>query len=672
MGLILRQKTTENSGNTLSIKGSALSYAEGDGNFMYLLSNMSGSNINIIGSTEILGNFQVGGNTFSNTAVQIRTSDSSPTGGRLLLRTDNTGYYFGIGKNVNGTVTDLIKIGDSNYNNNSVSIAYNLGIGINYPTEPLHINNGANYIKFGGLGSNNAYIRAYESTFNVGNEYGGNLNLFTNNTTKVTITSDGFVGIGTTSPRNAFEIAQLAPYNGSSYVTTLRIGGITPGDTAATFRGETSRHQIVFSSWRDSQVDAIGSKIVSINRAIWNDPDYYAVQQGTLAFYTGNVNYSVKDSTVERLRITSDPYTGQTAIGINTTTPSASLHVSGTVMFPNLTATSSVSNVVMINTTTGQLYYTASSAIASSSIGGGNVTGSGVANYISMWSGSTSLTTSSLYQSSSNVGIGVTSFDGTNPEKLLVSGSTINTIVGKANINSYTQLNITNKNVGSSASSDVVATNDTGTENGNFINMGINSSTFNGTIGAANDAYLYNTGSTLWIGNTSPGISGSIKFFAGNNATTTAMMISSSGYIGIGTTTPSSSLDVNGDLTVKHIVGKTGPLAVTLSTGAGTGATYSITGSDLAGVITVTTGTSPAANATIVLLNYFAGLTSPGYPLITPANLNSSVLNGSGASGAKQVYVDTGANPSISFTIKSSTTGLTAGTIYKWYYHIMQ
>jgi hypothetical protein len=339
-------------------------------------------------------------------------------------------------------------------------------------------------------------------------------------------------------------------------------------------------------------------------------------------------------------------------------------------MFPNLTATSSLSNVVMINTTTGQLYYTASSAIASSSIGGGNVTGSGVANYISMWSGSTSLTTSSIYQSGSNIGIGVTTFDGTNPEKLLVSGSTINTIVGKANINNYTQLNITNKNAGAAASADIVATNDTGTENGNFINMGINSSTFNGTIGAANDAYLYNTGSTLWIGNTSPGISGSIKFFAGNNATTTAMMISSSGYIGIGTITPSSSLDVNGDLTVKHIVGKTGVPTIVSGSGAGVGATVSITGSDLAGTITLTTAGTPSPNATIATISYNTVLTSVGYPLITPANLNSAALGITGST--KPVFVDVATASNLSFILKSGTNGLTTGLTYRWYYHVMQ
>lgn len=281
-------------------------------------------------------------------------------------------------------------------------------------------------------------------------------------------------------------------------------------------------------------------------------------------------------------------------VGIRISNPSASLHVSGTVMFPNLTATSSLSNVVVIDTTTGQLYYT------SSAVGGvaGNVTGSGVANYISIWSGSTSLTTSSLYQSSSNIGIGVTAFNSTNPEKLLVSGSTINTIVGKANLNNYTQLNIVNTNAGTAASADVVATNDTGTENGNYVNMGINSSTFAATatsVGGPNDAYLYNTGSAganLWVGNTTPGANSSIKFFAGNVGTYAAM------------TMASSSLTLTGSLVV------TGSVTVTGSLLLRSGSTNDIVGTTaamVAGKITVLTTAVTANSKVFVSYNTYVG-----------------------------------------------------------------
>jgi hypothetical protein len=123
---------------------------------------------------------------------------------------------------------------------------------------------------------------------------------------------------------------------------------------------------------------------------------------------------------------------------------------------------------------------------------------------------------------------------------------------------------------------------------------------------------------------------------------------------------------VNGNLTVKHIVGKTGAPSITLNSGAGTNATGSITGSDLAGIIIVKIGTSPAtAPNNIATINYNTTLTSPGYPLITPANDVTAVL-----SGTKQPYI-TSSN-SNNFAIRANATALSAGVEYKWYYHIMQ
>jgi hypothetical protein len=87
MGLILRTTTTPNSGNSLSIKGSALSHAEGDGNFMYLLTNMSGSSINITGSTNVLG-------AFTATGVTKFTGLANSAGTNLLIYNTTTGQLF--------------------------------------------------------------------------------------------------------------------------------------------------------------------------------------------------------------------------------------------------------------------------------------------------------------------------------------------------------------------------------------------------------------------------------------------------------------------------------------------------------------------------------------------------------------------------------------------------
>jgi len=93
-------------------------------------------------------------------------------------------------------------------------------------------------------------------------------------------------------------------------------------------------------------------------------------------------------------------------------------------------------------------------------------------------------------------------------EKLLIDAGTFpsfNLITARSNVNNYSQLNITNKSSGSNASSDIVATNNIGTETTYFVNLGINSSNHAGGIGGPNDAYLYTTGSNFLIINTTPG-----------------------------------------------------------------------------------------------------------------------------------------------------------------------
>jgi hypothetical protein len=166
-----------------------------------------------------------------------------------------------------------------------------------------------------------------------------------------------------------------------------------------------------------------------------------------------------------------------------------------------------------------------------------------------------------LQQSCGNVGIGTTSFDATNPEKFKVDAgvtSSKNVISGYGSINSYLQLNVQNWSNGSSASTDVVATNNVGNESKGYIDMGINSSNYNEAaynIGSKNDSYIYcmgNTGGSPVGGNLSIGTGSAntvLKFHTGG--TTSAyerMRIDASGNVGIGTTSPGSyKLNINGN-----------------------------------------------------------------------------------------------------------------------------
>jgi hypothetical protein len=158
---------------------------------------------------------------------------------------------------------------------------------------------------------------------------------------------------------------------------------------------------------------------------------------------------------------------------------------------------------------------------------------------------------------SGSVGIGTSTFNGTNPERLIIdagtngSGAFQNVVVGKGNTNSYAQLNIQNTYSGAanSASSDVVATSDNGNETVNYIDMGINSgtNTTTGIYGGNNTAYLYSTGNDFAFGNATA--SKNLLFFTGGTASgNERMRINGSGNVGINTTSPNSTFEANGSV----------------------------------------------------------------------------------------------------------------------------
>ena len=143
---------------------------------------------------------------------------------------------------------------------------------------------------------------------------------------------------------------------------------------------------------------------------------------------------------------------------------------------------------------------------------------------------------------SGRMAVGSNSFDATNPEKLLIDAGTTssyNLMTGKGSIDNYLQINVQNRSAGGSASSDLVATSNNGSESANFIDMGINSGGYTNTsipvLGGANTAYLYSTGNDLVMGNATAGKN--FRFFTGGTATTDERMrIDGNGNVGIGAT----------------------------------------------------------------------------------------------------------------------------------------
>jgi hypothetical protein len=138
--------------------------------------------------------------------------------------------------------------------------------------------------------------------------------------------------------------------------------------------------------------------------------------------------------------------------------------------------------------------------------------------------------------------------------------------------NSYAQVNHQNLFTGNNASSDFIATTDTGTDSTGYIDLGINNSTYSQTsftIVGASDGYLYTQGGHLGVGT---GAAKNLVFFTnGTLAANERMRINSSGDINIGDTISgagTATLKVKGQTDINISGSATTNIATTLNTGA--------------------------------------------------------------------------------------------------------
>jgi hypothetical protein len=121
--------------------------------------------------------------------------------------------------------------------------------------------------------------------------------------------------------------------------------------------------------------------------------------------------------------------------------------------------------------------------------------------------------------------------------------------------NSYVQVQLTNRNAGSSASTDYILNADNYTDSSNYIDLGINGSGWSNTlwtINGADDGYLYSANGTMAIGTAS---AKAVQFFAnGTLATNEVMRIDAGANVGIGNTNPNAKLQVTGTANISGAV----------------------------------------------------------------------------------------------------------------------
>jgi len=102
--------------------------------------------------------------------------------------------------------------------------------------------------------------------------------------------------------------------------------------------------------------------------------------------------------------------------------------------------------------------------------------------------------------------------------------------------NSYAEVNIKNFGSGSFASADLILWNDVSTESSSFVDLGINSSNYNGdSVGFGGDGYLFNQANDMYIGSVGTGTHGHTHIFGGNHWDSSSISIYQDGTIGFGT-----------------------------------------------------------------------------------------------------------------------------------------
>jgi hypothetical protein len=125
---------------------------------------------------------------------------------------------------------------------------------------------------------------------------------------------------------------------------------------------------------------------------------------------------------------------------------------------------------------------------------------------------------------------------------------------------------------------------------------------------------------------------------------------------------------MTGTLTVPRILGSGSTPTPADGAGAGTGASVTLgTGStDLAGEVTVLTGTAPATADIVFQITYTSAFTNKPFVALSPANAASALL----ASNAGPYVNDVQSTTAI-MKVYSGTVALAAITSYRWYYHVI-
>jgi len=428
-----------------------------------------------------------------------------------IINNGGAGQGLYVGAGTTGGTQPIFQVGDYAETNKWFTILETgyVGIGTTDPQANLHLSNNYGYLRFGDnnsvVNTTNAGLLFYSDYSNaeagrVGFFGDGLLTLQNTNTNHhiALLTSGyGYVGIGTTSPLGALDI--------SSGSNTLTLGA----DNNATTRtdGTNKVARILVPNRLNSEESTM--LLYSTGSTVGFGGGSGAANAATqLRFYTAANDTTLNGN--EAMRINSNGY-----VGIGTTDPQSTLHVNGSFSLTN----------TAVGTGTSILYIDSSGVVSKGALPAGTVytASNGITlatNDFQLGGSLTQLTKINLNNynfglyGTGNFGVGTT-----NPQHTLQTYGTLK--VGGA---------------AAQTTGNIVLGDDQSTS----MNVGMFRGTLNGAVGGGNVLNL-------------SGYDG-INLTAGNAAfgsQTKVLTVTSTGRVGIGTTSPSQKLEVIGSLNVR-------------------------------------------------------------------------------------------------------------------------
>jgi len=313
----------------------------------------------------------------------------------------------------------------------------------------------------------------------------------------------------------------------------------------------------------------------------------------------------------------------------------------------------------------------AESGFAIASLGG--ATGTVVSSSYSLFS--TYATTASYYDETDPVFVAksaslATTGSNTFKGSQLISGSlfvtsstaTLGQFVG--NQNGYVEFSLRNTSTGVSASGDIAVYANDGTISNKYIDMGINNSGMDSTysyfgtdFGNAHDAYVYNVGGNLRIGNATSTAPFSQSFFLFSNPTATPNITMTGSRVGINKSSNlNATLDIIGSTIITGSLTVSGSSTFTNIGPAVFSGSVSISGST---TIVGTTNFSNTATTITGSLLVSGSTTQVGNNTLTGNTVLSGSINISGSSTIRGTTIMTG-----SLLISGSTTQIGNNTLF--------